>query len=97
MRQCGRTLVAALAAADGWEDGDFVVVVQLGGVAVVGLVAVDPDTRAFEHGDELLAVARRRVLEQFAEGGGFVAVVGAPGGFARLGEQAEPDAQRCSS
>ena len=89
--------MSLLTAADGWEHGDFVVVVQLGGIAVVGLVAVDPDTRAFEHGDELLAVARGRVLEQFAEGGGVVAVVGTPGRFARLREQAEPDAQRCSS
>ena len=46
------------AAADGWEDGDFVVVVQLGGVAVEGLVAVDPDARGVEHGGELLAVRR---------------------------------------
>ena len=70
---------------------------QPGGVAVVGFVAVDPHTRAFEHGDELLAVARGRALEKLPEGGGVVGVVGTPGCFARLREQAEPDAQRCSS
>jgi hypothetical protein len=71
--------------------------VQRRRITVVGLVAVDPDTRTFEHRNELLAVARGRALEQFAEGGRFVAVVGAAGCFARLGEQAEPDVQRCSS
>ena len=89
--------LGSLTAADRREHGDFVVVVQDGGVAVVGLVAVDPDTRAVEHGDELLAVSRPRAVEQFPEGRGVVAVVGAAGRLARLREQPEPDAQLRSS
>ena len=65
----------------------------MGCVAGVGLVAVDPDTRAVEHRGELLPVAHPRAVEQLPERRDVVAVVGASGCLARLGEQPEPNAQ----
>ena len=82
------------AAADGGEDGDFVVVVQRGDVTVEGFVAVDPDAGVVEDGGELGAVPGTRGVEQLAEGGGVELVAGAARGFPGLSEQPQPDVQR---
>ncbi len=85
--------VDPLPAADGGEDGDFVVGVQHGGIAVGGLVAVDPDAGVAEDGGEVGAVRGAGGVEELTEGGGVEVVTGAAGGFPGLGEQAQPDAQ----
>ena len=65
-----------------------------GGVAVGGLVAVDPDAGVAEDGGKAVAVRGAEVVEQAAQGGGVALVVRATGGFAGLREQPDPDAQR---
>jgi hypothetical protein len=70
---------ARSAAADGWEDGDLVAVVELGEVAGKGFVAVDPDARGVEHGGEVGTVRRAQVVEERAEGRGRALVVTATG------------------
>ena len=82
------------AAADGWEDGDLVAVVELGEVAGDGFVAVDPDARGVEHGGEVGTVRRAQVVEERAEGRGRALVVTATGGLARLREEPDADGQR---
>jgi hypothetical protein len=83
------------AAADGREHRDLVAVVEDGGVAGDGLVAVDPDACGVEHRGELGAVARAGMGEEVAEQR--VAVVelvgGGAGRLARLREQPQPDGQ----
>ena len=65
-----------------------------GGVAVGGLVAVDPDAGVGEDGGKAVAVRGAEIVEQAAQGGGVALVVRATGGFAGLREQPDPDAQR---
>jgi hypothetical protein len=84
------------AAADGWEDGDLVAIVELGEVTRDGFVAVHPDARGVEDARELGAVRRAQVVEERAEGHGRAFVVTATGGLARLREQPDADAQRRS-
>jgi hypothetical protein len=84
---------SAGATADGREHGDLVTVVEDGGVAGEGFVAVDPDARGVEHSRELGAVRRAQVVEQRAEIGGGALVVTASRRFARLREQPDADAQ----
>ncbi len=86
--------VGELAAADGWEDGDLVAVVELGEVAGDGFVAVHPDARGVEHVGEVGAVRRAQVVEQRAERRGRALVVTAAGGLARLREEPDADGQR---
>jgi hypothetical protein len=64
------------------------------GVAVGGLVAVDPHAGVGEHGGEPVAVGGAQVVEQAAEGGGVAFVVRPAGRLAGLREQPDPDAQR---
>jgi hypothetical protein len=85
-----------LPAADRREDGYFVAVGESGGIAVAGLVAVDPHARAVEHRSELGAVSGARGIEELTEGRGLVPVVGTPGRLARLCEQPQPNSQRRS-
>jgi len=82
------------AAADRGEHGDLVAGAEQGGVAVGGLVAVDPDAGVVEHNGELGSVVGAEVGEQRAEGGGVAFVVGASRRFSGLGEQPDRDAQR---
>lgn len=95
MRRYSATLtqVRWLTAADGGEDGDLVVVVERGGVAVEGLVAVDPDPGVRQDGGELGSVGGAGGVEELAEGGGVELVAGPAGGLAGLREQADPDRQ----
>jgi len=55
------------AAADGWEDGDLVAVVELGEIAGERLLAVHPHARGAEHVCEVGTVRRAQVVEQCAQ------------------------------
>ena len=82
-----------LAAAHGREDRYFVAVGEERGVAVGGLVAVDPDARSVEHGREVVAVRLPGAGQQLAQGGGRVDGPSTTGRLASLREEEEPDTQ----
>jgi hypothetical protein len=87
----GSSRTRSSATAHGREHRDLVAVAQHGLVAVLGLVAVHPDTRGREHLAEGGTVDGAGRGEQLTDRRRLERVLGATRGVTRLREESEPD------
>ena len=87
----GSSRTRSSATAHGREHRDLVAVAQHGLVAVLGLVAVHPDTRGREHLAEGGTVDGAGRREQLTDRRRLERVLGATRGVTRLREESEPD------